>query len=749
MVTLTPIDSIPSQPEPANNGVTLTPLSADPLPEAPWHSFATGSGRTEFPDAPEFGTKDISNDRGAFSSDALKVFGAYLSTGNEKEISNVIKDVLPDAKVGRDRYNKVMVKWRGRDYYINKPGFSEVDAMQLVGDVVQFAPAAKAVAKMTGWGRYAATALGFGGTQAAREGATAALGGDPSAEEAAMRVGTTAVTAPLFDAGFKVVGSALRNGYRVAMNGRGTKTAQSVFKQAGLDPADFPDQFARDLQDEISKLPLSVQRALREGGNKAQAKIDDEAQRIVRAALAKARTRTTGIPKTAAQETGDMSMWRNEQRMREGGFGGGPQQTMREFDAAQNAAIKSRVDDLRETVTGNSARIEREADAGGLLQDTLSSSRQRMEDAVDTAYDAARASYEKKIGQPGFSKGDINELSGRIPKLLDEKNITITKETSLLRNAQKIIDEYSVGQDIETGSKLSLAAIEKMRARVGGLIGQARNSSERRGLTLIKNEIDDWVAARADIPEMEAARAARTAMGEAFEPRGRRGEKVLDAARKAAGDISLGDTKSSQAALNKVLGSNGLSNSSVTLINHLKKTFPDTLPIMKEAAVMRAVYGNADRSAKGIGVQQMVSNLDMAVDGRGVEAMRALFSKDELGVMKLLRDDLRSIVPPPGVRNPSGTAAAVRDIISGYAARFPFMAATLAGFGETTAAAVAIGAKAAQAARQSMPGPAAQAVKGFRPPLPANPLVGPAATAGGPLAGEYGFDIYDRLQGQN
>lgn len=737
MVTLTPIETAPPGASSAG-GVTLTPLNPDPLPEAPWHSFFTGAGRTEFEDAPEFGTKDLSDAKGAFSSEAMRVLGGYFTTADPKDLANIIQDVVPDAKVGQDRFGNAMVKWRGRDYYVNKPGFSEADAMQLTADIIQFAPAAKVASTLKGLSRYAALALGFGSTQAAKEGASAALGADQDPTAAGTRVAFTAVAAPAMDKLTRVVGNSLTNGWRLISNNKSTKTARAFLEKQGVDPEDVPQQFLRDLQNEIDAMPASARQA-------ASKDATAEAERIVNAALAKARTRVTGIPKTAAQESGDLAAWRSEQRMREGAYGGGSQGVMQDFDARQMSAIDDTVQRAQQQASGGRSRVQREDQAGAAIQDILEENRTRMERAVDDAYDVTKEAY-KGPTQPLLTKTDMDELVDLLPKVIRQSDITMTEKTKTLQTALDVVSKYAA--TLEPGSKMRIRGIEEMRRTVRGLYNQADNADERRGVQAMVGAIDDWLAQKVDIDEMIAARAARTELGKAFESRGVKGERFLDAARQAASDISLGDVRNSQAALNKILGASGLRNVNVPLIRHLSETFPDTVPLMKEAAVLRAVYGGSSAKAKGVGVQRMLGNLDDAFEGSGAQAMRELLSTDELFTLKALRDDLRSIVPPPNVPNPSGSAAAVADIFRRYGQRFPFLAPALLGMGETTAAAVALAGRAGAGAAETLGTAARRATSGYSSPPNVGMLVGPLASEAGqqtPAGIETGLDLYSGL----
>ena len=95
MATLAPLEQAPKPSStPTLKPLTPSPDAVEPV-ETPWHSFATGAGRTEFPDMPEFGTGAISDEKGAFSSEAMRTLAGYISTADEKELANIIKKSGP------------------------------------------------------------------------------------------------------------------------------------------------------------------------------------------------------------------------------------------------------------------------------------------------------------------------------------------------------------------------------------------------------------------------------------------------------------------------------------------------------------------------------------------------------------------------------------------------------------------------------------------------------------------------------
>ena len=259
MARLVPLEET----SPSSSEVTLKPLTPDAVEpvETPWHSFATGAGRTEFPDMPEFGTGAISDEKGAFSSEAMRTLAGYISTADEKELANIIKKAVPGATVKTDKFKNPIIRYREKDYYVNKPGFSEVDAMQFVTDVATFAPAAKVASGLKGLARFFGLVGGGATTQIAKEGSTAALGGDQRMIDAGVRVGTAAVAAPAIEGLVKLGSMALRGGWKLATNnGAVTTTTRKILDREGIDA---PDEMIIAMQNYLDRVPGTTLRAIR------------------------------------------------------------------------------------------------------------------------------------------------------------------------------------------------------------------------------------------------------------------------------------------------------------------------------------------------------------------------------------------------------------------------------------------------------------------------------------------------------
>ena len=80
---------------------------------------------------------------------ALKYTGARMFKGDDEEaIANVLLKALPEAELLYDRDPKLgrdvpYISYKGKAYYINRPGVSPVDAENVVGQVAAYMPAGK------------------------------------------------------------------------------------------------------------------------------------------------------------------------------------------------------------------------------------------------------------------------------------------------------------------------------------------------------------------------------------------------------------------------------------------------------------------------------------------------------------------------------------------------------------------------------------------------------------------------------
>jgi hypothetical protein len=277
-----------------------------------------------------------------------------------------------------------------------------------------------------------------------------------------------------------------------------------------------------------------------------------------------------------------------------------------------------------------------------------------------------------------------------------------------------------------------IAELENLRQIIGGsLYKQASNSADRNAVSAIKAALDDFMDQVLPLGTLKAARAAKRASSQAFDGSGKiPGEKQLQKARTLAADLAADDVGTNQKSIDQILGKGGLNSANVSAIKHLKSIAPNTEGLIKEAAVLRAIYGSANARARKAGAQKMLGNLQEAIDGKGKEIMSELFNDGEMVVFRALRDDIADLVLPSNVANPSGSSAGFAEILRKYARSIPMLSVVFAGLGEPIAALAAKGIGAG-AAEGGVSGAVKRALGGYhpaRPPGVSGGLIGPAVS---------------------
>ena len=118
-----------------------------------------------------------------------------LTASDEDERMDMLKEVIPGIQFEKDEKGvNIATLPDGRRAVVNRPGFSDTDAMAIIAEIGKFAPAAR----LSSLGRGILQKLGLGaataaGTQATTETASTALGGEVDAGEIALAGGLGAV----------------------------------------------------------------------------------------------------------------------------------------------------------------------------------------------------------------------------------------------------------------------------------------------------------------------------------------------------------------------------------------------------------------------------------------------------------------------------------------------------------------------------------------------------------------------------
>ena len=129
----------------------LNKLSIElPFWKRQWRSIASAASgedsmsRPDLPEMTEWGTE------GMPAGARAKIGAEYLVAGQDpKALADVAKKNLPGAEISEDTYGNPIVKWNGREAYLNKPGMTAADMWSILGAGVAAAPFSRAASLLS------------------------------------------------------------------------------------------------------------------------------------------------------------------------------------------------------------------------------------------------------------------------------------------------------------------------------------------------------------------------------------------------------------------------------------------------------------------------------------------------------------------------------------------------------------------------------------------------------------------------
>lgn len=608
----------------------------------PWHSFATGAGRTEFEDAPEleFKSEHPLFSKGALedTAKALRLTLGYAVSTDPKQVQDIALKTLEGSKAKTDKFGNEMIVFRGEDYYINKPGVSGVDIFQLLAQAAQYAPATKfASAGKTIISRIRRAFIGASGTSVAGDVASEALGSDQGIDP--VKAGVVGAAGGLLEGLSPLAVKAWRGILRknsLFDEASGTLTEKGVkaAEEAGLDPTTMTQKMSRQFADE------------------ARDAVDP------RHAAGRVQGDEFDIPYTKGQTTGDLEQIAREEATRNGAFGERAGGIVREFDEIQQTRMQGGRDQIQSAIAGGERQIARPAQAGEAIAEGVKTKAERLKAQIDTAYEATREVDARLDAE------SLKGVTRRVASVVKDFDLDKDLNPRALRAIQNIASlEKRVANQNKSGRITAVAFrdIERQRRRIGKLIDGAQGS-DRAALTRIKGELDNWIDDAFDnalysgdesaLRLMKEARSLRAKYGEMFEPR-----NPQDVAGKVLKKIVSDENMTPENVINNVIGRNGLgqNEASVAILRKIKTVVGEDSPdwlAMKEAAWLRL--------AKDIGTDQFSPSKFRTGINKVMETNRSiideLFTPDEVAMMHRFRDDVMRTVTPDNARNPSKTS---------------------------------------------------------------------------------------------
>lgn len=543
---------------------------------------------------------------------ALKALPSSI-WGTDRDLAQKSLESVPGAVMSQDKNgNPVIQMPDGKRFYVNTPGLDYNDTFRLGANMAGYGPGG--VVANTGktlLGRSAMMGAGSAATNL-----TGQMAGRDQVDPAEVAlVGIGGVAGEFSGPGFQYA----KTVYSKAL-GREAAPAEvvSLIRNNLKIDSKVPDQEVLKMADEIA------------GGASPQSMVGQ----------------SQGFQYTQGQKTGNFGQLSKEELLRSSQGEAG--NVMRNVDTANNANLDTILANIRNKYVPDSAGSgtpsQMVQSAQGVVQRQAGELGKKVDDAYAAAGNTARVPMGKVKELPPRVRGALREMA------VDE---TLTPATA---NVVKRLESMAAQPNV---TALSLKAIDGQRKIINSAIGSAANPSDKRALTLLKREYDDWMddaftnslvkGEPKDIEALRNAQSLRAEFGKRFEGRGT-GE--VD----SFIDDLVQNGKTADELVNVIYGAGQVSKpAAARFVQRLKvatKDSPEALNSLKVAHLMKLTTG---KNGERLGMQAIRNNI-LQQERDGAFLIKELYGNGEWQAMKQLAGSLEPLIPKGQFARSSGTA---------------------------------------------------------------------------------------------
>lgn len=614
------------------------------------------AGKNEF-DFPEIGTI-----MGGASFDERNT-GLDFARG-ETAMIDVLKKQDPNLQIAKDKYDNIVVNFKGKPFYLNKSGISERDVRDFGRDILTQLPAAAAATWATGGMalpiRVGAQMVAGGAGSIASDVASSAAGSEqPLDLQAAIVSALGGGAGEMAGSMFSGVIRAFRERPAAYVTPQGQLTPQGVqvVTELGFDPADVGDRLARTFADRVNQ--MGPQSALRT-----------------------ARADEFGIRLTPGQASGDVTRQSFEEAAENNARGQVAGDLMRERkDAMRESVITSRdrlVDDLAPGATAS-----RQETASNVLNDVRSAedfdrthTNAMWENARDASGSARipRAALSDLLTsvQRSLRAGEVYRIS---PELQKASNAAMEFIRDIAEN-RVVFDNSLPSQNAASNLGVTLEAVDsQIRKVLSDFGGEARKSpADARAFRPIVRGYEGWLdnlqdsaLMSGDPAALQLVRDARAASADLFRTYGKR-----DAADRAGATLErmIDEDVTSTEVANWLWGTSkdGRGPEAYRMLRRITEVVGRESEGFQglRRGMLQTVLMNAPE-ARQQGAQAMAENLFKFINGDGSPIARFLFTPAELSQLRRYGAAIRDTIPDPRATNPSRSGyAAARAVIDAF-----------------------------------------------------------------------------------
>lgn len=603
--------------------------------------FVTGADRGRGR-LPEFGNvPDPAPSEGAEIKTAL----GMLTTPEVEARKDIIRKNIPGTEFSVDEQGNTVVELPdGRQAFLNAPGLSTQDFLDLGAGILKFLPAAKiAGAGRTVTRRILRGAPAAGATSVAEDVAAQQQGSEQpiSKSKAAITAGAGAAAetaAPLVSRAANVFRRSFgRRTQDIIENGQLTPSARRALQRAGIDPDELPPELAE------SAIELSEQGV---------------AGDVLPGVAQSQRFR---FPLTRGQATDDFGQVAREESLRARGDKAGD--VVRTFDERQNQRALEITEEIQDELSSGGRRITSEAEGGATLGREVQAQSDDLLLQIDEAYENA-AGANATLNRQGLDR------LKNAADILDEEGIIVDPE--LVPSTLRAVERIGSLANKKVTSK-TMQELEQLRRQLSSLQGAAKNRTDLKGVTLVKKRLERYLDDAVDnalfsgdenaLELIRNARGLRAAYGKRFQERVRRnrsGRKVPDPGGRVVESI-VENNPTDEQVVNMIFGRGRLFNpeQAVKAVEAIRRATGES-PVVDATLKQLAFRRIADNAIKDgqFSPQKFATAFSKAMKDSPT-VMRSIFTKEELDNIRNFRDVAMRTVPPRRATNPSGTSGAL------------------------------------------------------------------------------------------
>lgn len=625
--------------------------------------FVTGEGQYD-PAIEDLSDADAFEYTLADAKTSLKLAAAYATTPETAELSNIILKTLPGSTRSRDEKNNVVINWRGTDYYVNRPGFSNADAFKLFADLFAFLPMSKAIslgggmlAKMgiggvtgaatSGALDVASQALGSEGDQADRRffgrsdmgeisgwRALAAGGGGMMSEPLARAISASVRASPR---AIPVIRN-LFNERRFFRNNQFTPAGRKAAEAAKLNA----DELTAAMQSQFARSMAAAGRSFDEGAAPTEA-----ASRTLQSEF--------NVPLTSGQRSRNIAQLEREEMTRQGVFGDPAREMMRGADAAQEDALLSAAGRIGENMAPGQTPVQVPQEGVGILQQVAQTGARQLEGQVDSSYRVFRT-VAKGLKMP-YAR--VREFPGAIDRAWRSADMIITPETAPMAAAFR----KNIARFKRSKGNYTLDQIDAFFRGFPSYFNSAKSRTDTRALTIAKEASRDFLEQfveeniqRGDMIPLaiwNRAKGLRAEYGKKYGLSGKdnTGEKFVR---------SLLEDDNIDVITRRLFGTGRLFPDRMSkVVEKLGEILPESeMQTLSQTAWLHIVNKGVSRSLSGkraFSPKRFATALQGALDDNSV-VMNKLFTPAQLAQMRRFGTVVERTITPPEATNPSRSA---------------------------------------------------------------------------------------------